>query len=136
MAADLTLIITMFRELSAVARNYVCSQTNTVLCVFLSCRLVYLSKVKVFPSFFHLKMLLMHVIHSHYCTVCILRTSSLQAGGTVMLHPGQHIRPHLSQQMATKLVQRLYGLRDIEIVELNGYDDKNYHVKVSLNNRR
>jgi hypothetical protein len=38
--------------------------------------------------------------------------------------------------MATNLVQRLYGLRDIELVELNGYDDKNYHVKVSLKDRR
>lgn len=47
-----------------------------------------------------------------------------------MLHPGQNIRPHLSQQMAMKLVQRLYGLKDITIVELNGYDDKNYHVKI------
>ncbi|XP_023711328.1 hydroxylysine kinase isoform X3 [Cryptotermes secundus] len=47
-----------------------------------------------------------------------------------MLHPGQSIRPHLSQQMAMRLVQRLYGLKDIAIVELNGYDDKNYHVKI------
>jgi hypothetical protein len=49
-----------------------------------------------------------------------------------MLHPGQKIRPHLSQEVAMRLVQRLYGLNDIAIVELNGYDDKNYHVKVSL----
>jgi len=48
-----------------------------------------------------------------------------------MLQPGQHIRPQLSQQMALSLVQRLYGYRDISIVELNGYDDRNYHVQVS-----
>jgi hypothetical protein len=59
----------------------------------------------------------------------------LKVGETAMLHLGQNIRPHLSQQMAMKLVQRLYGLKDIAIVELNGYDDKNYHVKVSLDGR-
>jgi hypothetical protein len=48
-----------------------------------------------------------------------------------MLQPGESIRPHLSRQAAITLVQRLYGLRDITIDELNGYDDKNYHVQVS-----
>lgn len=48
-----------------------------------------------------------------------------------MLRPGQHIRPLISRQEATSLVQRLYGLKDVAIVELNGYDDKNYHVQVS-----
>jgi hypothetical protein len=52
-----------------------------------------------------------------------------------MLQPGQNVRPRLSQPMAMKLVQRLYGLKDIAIVELTGYDDKNYHVKVSLDDR-
>lgn len=29
------------------------------------------------------------------------------------------------------MVRRLYGLEDVTIEELNGYDDKNYHVQVS-----
>jgi hypothetical protein len=49
-----------------------------------------------------------------------------------MLHPGEDIRPHLSRQTAKALVHRLYGLKDVTIEELDGYDDKNYHVKVSL----
>jgi hypothetical protein len=49
-----------------------------------------------------------------------------------MLHPGEDIRPNLSQQKAKTLVQRLYGLKDVTVDELHGYDDKNYHVKVSL----
>jgi len=49
-----------------------------------------------------------------------------------MLHPGEDIQPHLSQQTAKTLVQRLYGLKDVIVEELDGYDDKNYHVKVSL----
>jgi hypothetical protein len=48
-----------------------------------------------------------------------------------MLQPGDSIRPHVSRQAAISLVQRLYGLKDITVVELNGYDDKNYHVQVS-----
>ena len=50
-----------------------------------------------------------------------------------MLHPGEDICPHLSRQTAMALVHRLYGLKDITIDELDGYDDKNYHVKVSQN---
>jgi len=50
-----------------------------------------------------------------------------------MLRSGEDIRPHLSQRTAMGLVQRLYGLKDITVDELHGYDDKNYHVKVSLN---
>jgi len=50
-----------------------------------------------------------------------------------MLRPGEDIRPHLSQRTAMALVQRLYGLKDVTVDELHGYDDKNYHVKVSLN---
>jgi hypothetical protein len=49
-----------------------------------------------------------------------------------MLRPGDEIRPHLSQRTAMGLVQRLYGIKDITLDELHGYDDKNYHVKVSL----
>ncbi|GFG31655.1 hypothetical protein Cfor_10462 [Coptotermes formosanus] len=47
-----------------------------------------------------------------------------------MLHPGEDIRPHLSRQTAKALVHRLYGLKDVTIEELDGYDDKNYHVKI------
>jgi hypothetical protein len=49
-----------------------------------------------------------------------------------MLRLGEDIRPHLSQPTAVALVQRLYGLKDVTVDELHGYDDKNYHVKVSL----
>jgi hypothetical protein len=49
-----------------------------------------------------------------------------------MLHPGENIRPHLSQRTVMVLVRRLYGLTDVTVEDLHGYDDRNYHVKVSL----
>ena len=49
-----------------------------------------------------------------------------------MLDPGEDIRPRLSLQTAMTLVQRLYGLEDISVDEMDGYDDKNYHVKVRM----
>nr|CAD7439157.1 unnamed protein product [Timema bartmani] len=47
-----------------------------------------------------------------------------------ILQPGVQIRPIISPKEVSEIVQRLYGLRNIQIVELNAYDDKNYHIQV------
>lgn len=47
------------------------------------------------------------------------------------LHPG--VRPILNLQDVKKLVTKHYGFKVLEIEELNGYDDKNFHVKVEKN---
>ncbi|XP_069688516.1 hydroxylysine kinase isoform X2 [Periplaneta americana] len=46
------------------------------------------------------------------------------------LEPGQDIRPNLSQQMVVAMIERLYGFKNVGIVELNGYDDRNFHVEI------
>ncbi|XP_021917211.1 hydroxylysine kinase isoform X1 [Zootermopsis nevadensis] len=53
-----------------------------------------------------------------------------------MLEPGQKIRPRLSRQEAVTMVRRLYGLEDVTIEELNGYDDKNYHVQICAGSKK
>ncbi|XP_071861548.1 hydroxylysine kinase [Bombus fervidus] len=45
-----------------------------------------------------------------------------------VLIPGQRIRPPSNNQVAVQLVKELYGLKASSIIELNGYDDRNYHV--------
>nr|CAD7454634.1 unnamed protein product [Timema tahoe] len=49
-----------------------------------------------------------------------------------ILQPGVQIRPIISPKEVSEIVQRLYGLRNIQIVELNAYDDKNYHIQVRV----
>lgn len=49
---------------------------------------------------------------------------------TQLLHPGTSIRPILDLENVKKLLKDYYGLTIVEIVELNGYDDKNFHIKV------
>lgn len=46
------------------------------------------------------------------------------------LHPGTSIRPILDLETVEKLVKDYYGFRVVHVVELNGYDDKNFHIKV------
>nr|CAD7605349.1 unnamed protein product [Timema genevievae] len=49
-----------------------------------------------------------------------------------ILQPGVQIRPIISHKEVSEIVQRLYGLRNVQIVELNAYDDKNYHIQVRV----
>ncbi|XP_051175073.1 hydroxylysine kinase [Leptopilina boulardi] len=44
------------------------------------------------------------------------------------LTPGQLIKPMINQETAIDIVKRVYGLNVIKIIELNAYDDKNYHI--------
>lgn len=46
------------------------------------------------------------------------------------VHPGTSIRPILDSEIVKKLLKDYYGLTIVEIVELNGYDDKNFYIKV------
>ena len=48
-----------------------------------------------------------------------------------LLEPGMSIQPNLNLEAAISLVQRLYGFKVVKIRQLNGYDDKNYHVQVN-----
>lgn len=52
------------------------------------------------------------------------------------LHPGICVRPILSLEDVEQIVKRYYGLRVVKISELNGYDDKNYHIHVEKTNRK
>lgn len=45
--------------------------------------------------------------------------------------PGEQIRPQIYLDSAVALAERLYGIKVDSATELNGYDDKNYHLKVS-----
>lgn len=45
------------------------------------------------------------------------------------LHPGTR-RPILDLETVEQLVRDYYGFRVVHVKELNGYDDKNFHVKV------
>ncbi|KAJ9579227.1 hypothetical protein L9F63_024664 [Diploptera punctata] len=47
------------------------------------------------------------------------------------LEPGMSIRPNLNIESATSLIERLYGFKNFKLIELNGYDDKNFHVQVN-----
>ena len=49
---------------------------------------------------------------------------------SVQLKPGQIIRPELSQEDASQLVEKLYGVKVKSISEQNSYDDKNYMVQL------
>lgn len=42
--------------------------------------------------------------------------------------PDQWIRPPSNYPIAVRLLEELYGLKTSSIIELNGYDDRNYHV--------
>lgn len=45
-----------------------------------------------------------------------------------LLQPGTVIRPIIDNEGVKLLVERLYGISVLELVELNGYDDKNYKI--------
>ncbi|CAB3225684.1 unnamed protein product [Arctia plantaginis] len=44
------------------------------------------------------------------------------------LEPGTVIRPTIDEEGVKLLVERLYGISALELVKLNGYDDKNYKI--------
>ncbi|KAJ9576659.1 hypothetical protein L9F63_025444, partial [Diploptera punctata] len=41
--------------------------------------------------------------------------------------------PNISKEAACSLVDRLYGIQAVDVLLLNGFYDKNYHVKINLN---
>ncbi|XP_049787656.1 hydroxylysine kinase isoform X1 [Schistocerca cancellata] len=46
------------------------------------------------------------------------------------LEPGKRIRPDINKEAVAELAYKLYGLPEVTVTELNGYDDKNFHLKV------
>ena len=46
-----------------------------------------------------------------------------------LLRPGRKIRPEMTQEDATKIAERLYGIVASSIIELNSYDDRNYLIQ-------
>jgi len=50
------------------------------------------------------------------------------------LTPGQLIRPVMDCNKAVQLVESLYGLKVLDVYELDSYDDRNFHVRVSPKN--
>ncbi|CAH2098522.1 unnamed protein product [Euphydryas editha] len=50
-----------------------------------------------------------------------------EQGGSI-LEPGKVIRPVIDHEGVKLLAERLYGISVLELVELNGYDDKNYKI--------
>ncbi|XP_022126935.2 hydroxylysine kinase [Pieris rapae] len=45
-----------------------------------------------------------------------------------LLQPGTVIRPIIDHEGVKLLVERLYGISVLELIEMNGYDDKNYKI--------
>ena len=52
---------------------------------------------------------------------------------TSVLTPGNIVRPEIEPKHATSLTGNIFGLRVLHIIELNSYDDRNFHVRVSEN---
>lgn len=48
----------------------------------------------------------------------------------VILKPGSKIRPHLEEEDAIRLAERLYGITTSKISELVSYDDRNFLIHV------
>lgn len=53
-----------------------------------------------------------------------------------LLQPGECIRPALSINEVHNLVSDLYNLKVETVVELNGYDDRNYHITGVFEDRK
>lgn len=45
-----------------------------------------------------------------------------------VLQPGVSIKPLLEFEDVQNIIVEHYGLKVVSVVQLNGYDDKNYHV--------
>lgn len=50
----------------------------------------------------------------------------------LILNPGENIKPDFTVDEAKEFVYEIFGLNCLKIVELNGYDDKNYKVDVEV----
>lgn len=53
-----------------------------------------------------------------------------------VLRPGLCIKPIINLEEAKNLVETLYGYKCLDIMELPGYDDKNFKVRVEIENPR
>lgn len=53
----------------------------------------------------------------------------MEAGKKCTISPGEQIKPQLQLTDALHIAETLYGLKGIIGKELNGYDDKNYHIQ-------
>ena len=51
----------------------------------------------------------------------------------ILLSPGQIIKPMMTKESASEILEKVYGLKASKITELNSYDDKNYHVLCNEN---
>lgn len=49
----------------------------------------------------------------------------------LLLSPGENIKPEFTIAEAKELLDEIFGLKCLQIIELNGYDDKNYKVDVA-----
>lgn len=47
-----------------------------------------------------------------------------------LLKPGSKIRPHVTEEEAIRLAERLYGISTRDISELMSYDDKNFLIHI------
>lgn len=45
--------------------------------------------------------------------------------------PGEQIQPQIDLSGAVRLAEKLFGIKVETATELNGYDDKNYHLQVT-----
>lgn len=45
--------------------------------------------------------------------------------------PGEQIQPHIDLAGAVRLAEKCFGIKVETATELNGYDDKNYHLQVT-----
>ncbi|KAK7477656.1 hypothetical protein BaRGS_00031134, partial [Batillaria attramentaria] len=53
------------------------------------------------------------------------------AAEPVMQQPGEVIAPEVMDGMVEKIAEEVYGFTVTKCKQLNGYDDKNYHIRVS-----
>ncbi|KAJ8924242.1 hypothetical protein NQ315_007034 [Exocentrus adspersus] len=53
-----------------------------------------------------------------------------------ILKPGVDIKPVISLEAISELISSLYGFKVLKITEINGYDDKNYHVIVDKDSKQ
>jgi hypothetical protein len=70
---------------------------------------------------------------TQYCILMIVTLflyRDMADESAIVLNPGESIQPKLGEQEARHLVRRLYGMSAIKVVELNSYDDKNFHILV------
>lgn len=52
----------------------------------------------------------------------------------ILLKPGQQIKPHVPLDVVHSLARSLFRLEVTSVKELNSYDDRNFHIKVSVCN--